>query len=66
MKKIVIPKEKRKLKLQMVDPTGAVIVTYTMPYEVEGAESMISSRQLLTIGEHTYWIKDNGSLLEKI
>lgn len=66
MKKIVIPKVKKNLKLQMLDPTGVVKTTYTLPYEIEGAESMIELRPLLVIGEHKYWIRDNGGFLDKL
>ena len=52
---------KRELKLEMYDPTGVVYRTYTMPYETDAY-----NRPLLTIGEHKYWIKENGGLLIKL
>lgn len=75
MEKILIPNEKRELKLEFVDPTGVVVRSYCMPYEVDGKlmmkngmlyESMIEHRGFLTIGEHTYKLFDDGRLEKKI
>lgn len=56
-----------KLKIELLDPTGVVVDTYSFSYPANDPESPRQFRPLLNFNDkHYYYIREDGKELEKV
>lgn len=55
-----------KFKVERVDPTGNVLVNSVMDISTGSDERKHLDRFILTIGEHQYFVKENGEIVGQV
>lgn len=58
--------ETNNLKLERIDPTGAVVDKYEFNFEIHTGETRIMDRFVLTIGNHAYFVRNTGEITDTI